>query len=388
MMHAKSQYAAPTGVCKNQSDLLPTRYADQELDHLEKSIKFSCAARLTSIGKTADISYWKGRLRVLSSQANLIPSQHARVQRLLNYLSIHFFGSIERSAFQDQHCKVRPLDERQYKPATRLEREKCVAHGPAKAEILSGSYWKPVADRYGIKAQFLLFELEEIAAYGPALVDVLNGMDWREIADQHGIETASLRAALENSAADGAKVDVLSGLNWKTVADRRGISTAGLRAGLESIAAHGLATREVMAGANWCAVADRHSIASPSLRAGLEKTSALGPARKEVLLGHCWHVVVAQYGIVDLSLIALLSDAQVRPIVKKRAVRRERDATAHLAHSEMNGVTTIRKSQGSSSYRHPASMSQAVDCNIATIPLDPGTAFIATQTNTVINPCN
>jgi hypothetical protein len=363
-MHAiKRQYAAPTGIWKNQSDLLPTRYADQELDHLERMIKFSCAARLTLVGETADISYWEGRLRVLSSQVNMIPSQHARVQRLLDYLSIHFCGSIERSASRVRRRKVRPLEDRQYELATSLECEERVAHGPAKAEILSGCYWKPVADRYDIKAQFLLFELEEIAAYGPALADVLKGGDWRKIADQHGIETASLCATLENSAADGAKVEVLSGLNWKTVADRRGISTAGLRAGLESIAAHGLATREVMAGANWCAVADRHSIASPSLRASLEKTSALGPARKEVLLGHCWHVVAEQYGIVDLSLMALLSDAQVRPIVVKRAVRRKRDATAHLAHSEMNGVTTIWQSQGSSSQRHPASMSQAVDCN-------------------------
>ncbi len=64
-------------------NLLPSRLADQQLDHLERMIgsivKNSPAAPVLGL----DPEYWESRVRALVEENNLLVVQQQRVQRLL-----------------------------------------------------------------------------------------------------------------------------------------------------------------------------------------------------------------------------------------------------------------------------------------------------------------
>jgi hypothetical protein len=64
-------------------NLLPSRLADQQLDHLERMIGSIAKNSLTTPLLGLDPEYWESRVRALVEENNLLVVQQQRVQRLL-----------------------------------------------------------------------------------------------------------------------------------------------------------------------------------------------------------------------------------------------------------------------------------------------------------------
>jgi hypothetical protein len=76
----------PDAVGTANAMLKPARGADAQLDHLERMITtFAKTGERAPLG-CLDRGYWRGRLRALADESDLVSVQRARVLKLLDML--------------------------------------------------------------------------------------------------------------------------------------------------------------------------------------------------------------------------------------------------------------------------------------------------------------